>query len=106
VSGSLSFVKLPYHATGFYIVWRQRLNPRKPIFALLALGIALIAALSFVPHTFVGRLHSESPTVIAGSVISSEAVTDAAARRSSGAPLSMLPRGTSRVANNLRHMAC
>jgi len=70
-----------------YIVWRQRLNPRKPIFALLALGIALIAALSFVPHTFVGRLHSESPTVIAGSVISSEAVTDAAARRSSGAPL-------------------
>ncbi len=69
------------------IIRRERLNPRKPIFALLALGIALIAALSFVPHAFVERLRSESPTVVAGSVVSSKAVTDAAAKRISGAPL-------------------
>lgn len=63
------------------------MNSRKPIFALLSLGIALIAALSFAPHTFVGRLPSESSTVIAGSVISSEAISGAVAGRSVGAPL-------------------
>jgi len=63
------------------------LNSRKPIFVLLTLGLALIAALSFVPQTFVGRLQSESSSLVAGSIISSEAVTDIAAKRSAGLPI-------------------
>ncbi len=63
------------------------MNSRKPIYALLSLGIALIAALSFVPHTFVGQLHSEPQTVIGGSMVSSEAVSGAVLKRSVGAPL-------------------
>jgi len=59
------------------------LNPRKPILLMLALGLTVIAALSFVPHTFVGRLPEES-TVVAGSFVSSKAVSDIAAKRAGG----------------------
>lgn len=53
---------------------------------MLALGLTVIAALSFVPHAFVGRVH-EASTVVAGSFVSSEAISNAAVKRNGGAPL-------------------
>ncbi len=64
------------------------MNPRKPILALLAFGLAALAALSFVPHSLVYRLHPEPPVEASSNETSGDAASaDASAKRANREPL-------------------
>ncbi|MFN2453968.1 MAG: D-alanyl-D-alanine carboxypeptidase [Pyrinomonadaceae bacterium] len=61
------------------------MNPRKPILALIAFGIAAAAALSFVPHALIYRFYPEPP--VAASSNPSIETEGNLARRTKGEPL-------------------